>query len=377
MGKNRLTVRTGRSLLRDEKQAVHEFHQAVYQPGAQAVIFFCSSRYHTDILGEELAKRFDCPLIGCTSAGEISTMGYQEWGIVGASLSSEELRIHRHVLSPLDRFSPADALKMASAVRTDLSPAQSFDRDRLFGFILIDGLSLVEEAVVALLYSAFEGISIIGGSAGDDLEFRRTFVYDDGRFLSNAAVFSVFETTLPFLTFKTQHFQPTQTKIVVTGADPSRRLITEINGEPAAREYAGLLGLDQDRLSPAVFSENPLLLRIGGEWYVRSVAKVNSDSSLSLFSAIEEGLVLTVGKGVDIVRNLEHQLSEMERQMPGDRFFLLCDCILRKLEFKSRHVVGEINRLLGGINAVGFSTYGEQFNSIHVNQTLTGIVIGG
>jgi hypothetical protein len=27
-------------------------------------------------------------------------------------------------------------------------------------------------------------------------------------------------------------------------------------------------------------------------------------------------------------------------------------------------------------NAVGFSTYGEQFNGIHVNQTLTGVAIG-
>jgi len=26
---------------------------------------------------------------------------------------------------------------------------------------------------------------------------------------------------------------------------------------------------------------------------------------------------------------------------------------------------------------VGFSTYGEQFNSIHVNQTLTAIALGG
>jgi len=374
---NRLNVRTGRSLLKDEREAVREFLQAVQQPAAQAVIFFCSSRYNLNILGAELAKSFDCPLIGCTSAGEISTRGYQEWGIVGASLSSSQLRIHRNVISPLSRFSLTDAEKMAAAVRTNLSLVKGLDRKRMFGLILIDGLSLIEEAIITSLYSSFEGISIIGGSAGDDLEFRKTFVYDDGRFLSDAAIFSVFETTLPFLTFETQHFQPTETKIVITGADPARRIISEINGEPAAQEYARVLGLKENLLNPAVFSENPLLLRIGGEWYVRAIARVNDDGTLSLFSAIEEGLVLTIGKGVDIVRNLENHLSKLEEKVPGNRFFLLCDCILRKLEFKSRDVVGEINGLLGRINAVGFSTYGEQYNSIHVNQTLTGIVIGG
>jgi hypothetical protein len=377
MGKNRLSIRTGRSLSRDERKAVSEFQQAVQQPETEAVIFFCSSKYDLDVLGRELAKHFNCPLIGCTTAGEISTLGYQEGGIVGASLSSNELRVHRHILSPMSQFSLTEAEKMASAVRENLLLAKAFERGRMFGFILIDGLSMLEEEIIASLYTCFEGIPIIGGSAGDDLDFEKTCIYDDGQFKSDAAVFSVFETTLPFFTFKTQHFQPTDTKIVITGADPKRRILTEINGEPAAFEYARVLGLELDQLNPAVFSENPFLLKIGGEWYVRSVQKHNADNSLSMFSAIEEGLVLTIGKGIDIISNFMDQMTLFEKEIPQNRFFILCDCILRKLELNSRGVIGEMNRLLGDCSAIGFSTYGEQFNSIHVNQTLTGVVIGG
>ncbi|MGA3209592.1 MAG: FIST N-terminal domain-containing protein [Syntrophales bacterium] len=377
MVETRLTIKIGRSLLQDEKKAVSEFQLAVQQPETEAVIFFCSSKYNMDVLGRELAKHFDCPLIGCTTAGELSTFGFQEEGIVGASLSSKELRIHRYTITPLSRFSLSEAGKMASTIRTHLSLAEGFDRKRMFGFILIDGLSMLEETTIASLYTSCEGIPIIGGSAGDDLDLKKTYIYDNGQFISDAAVFAVFETTLPFMTFKTHHFQPTDTKIVVTGADPKRRIITEINGEPAALEYARVLGLEPDQLTPTVFSENPLLLRIGGEWYVRSVQKHNTDNSLTMFSAIEEGLVLTIGKGVDITQNFMDQMTLFEKEIPQNRFFILCDCILRKLEFNSRGIIGEMNRLLGGCSAIGFSTYGEQFNSIHVNQTLTGVVIGG
>ena len=119
------------------------------------------------------------------------------------------------------------------------------------------------------------------------------------------------------------------------------------------------------------------MLRIGGEWYVRSVQRRNDDNSLNMFSAIEEGLVLTIGKGVDIVKSFIDQLTLLDNEMPRNRFFILCDCILRKLELSESQMINDINSFLGGVNAIGFSTYGEQFNSIHVNQTLTGVVIGG
>jgi hypothetical protein len=377
MEETRLNVRMGRSLLKNEKEAVSEFFNAVQQPDMEAVIFFCSSRYDLVILGRELAGRFDCPLIGCTTAGEISTFGYQKGGIVGASLSSKELRVHRHSLSPLSEFSLSKAEKLASAIRKDLSFAKGFEKQKMFGFALIDGLSLLEEATIASLYTCFEGIPIIGGSAGDDLELEKTCIYDDGQFKTDAAVFSIFETTLPFLTFKTQHFHPTDLKIVITGAKPNRRIITEINGEPAATEYARVLGLELDQLNPTVFSENPLLLRIGGEWYVRAIQKLNADNSLRMFSAIEEGLVLTIGRGVDIIRNFMDQLTLIEKNISQNPFLILCDCILRRLELESHGITDEIDRLLKDCNAIGFSTYGEQFDSVHVNQTLTGVVIGG
>lgn len=376
MNRKRLSVKTGRSLLKSEKEAVRELHKAIYQADTKVVIFFCSSKYNLEKLGNELARQFDCKLIGCTTAGEISASGYQDGGIVGASLCSDEIEVHCNMITSLDEFSLSEAAKYASDTLAAFSPVKEFDTEKMFGFLMIDGLSMLEDIAIASLFTSFGGIPILGGSAGEDLSFEKTYIYDQGRFKTNAAMFAVFKTALPFKVFRIQHFQPTEIKAIVTGAEPKARIITEINGEPAAAEYARLIGAKTEDLGTMAFSEHPFMLKVGGEWYVRSIQKNNSDDSLSMFSAIEEGLVLTVGRGVDIVKNLKEQMAVLEENFSENRFYLLCDCILRKQELNALDLIGDINKLLQNMNNIGFSTYGEQYHSIHVNQTLTGLIIG-
>jgi hypothetical protein len=47
------------------------------------------------------------------------------------------------------------------------------------------------------------------------------------------------------------------------------------------------------------------------------------------------------------------------------------------LEFEQSGLAKPINQLMVDNNVMGFSTYGEQYDGIHVNQTFTGIAIGG
>jgi len=52
------------------------------------------------------------------------------------------------------------------------------------------------------------------------------------------------------------------------------------------------------------------------------------------------------------------------------------DCILRRLELEQKNLTEAAARVLQEVDFVGFSTYGEQVNGIHVNQTLTGVALG-
>ncbi len=297
--------------------------------------------------------------------------------MVGVSLSSRELKLHPHFISPLKKFGPAEVQDLAESIRGRAAFSDKMGKQKRLGFLIIDGMSMMEEQTIATLYSQLAEIPIIGGSAGDDLEFLTTKVYWDGKFVSDAAVFTILETTLPFYIFHTQHFKPTDKKLVITDADPSRRIVTEINAEPAAREYANILGLSITDLNPTVFSKYPVMMKIGDRWYVRSIQKANEDGSLSFYCAIDVGLVLTIGEGQDMARGLKGELNKIHQEVPNAGLILLCDCILRKLEIIEKGLMKDVNTLLNNLNLIGFSTYGEQFNSVHVNQTLTGVAIGG
>jgi len=373
---NKLKVKNGASFSKNEELAVQELYDQIYQPDAEVVIFFCSSNYDLDKLGKALKTRFLCPLIGCTTSGEINSSGYHEGSLVGASLAASELKVHPRYIFPLSKFSMAGAEAMAASLRKELQLSSDFNSEMMFGVFLVDGLSMLEERVISFIYSQFSGVPIIGGSAGDDIKFKSTEVYWDGHFVSDAAVFTIFETTLPFYIFKTQHFQPTGGKLVITEADPANRRVIEIDGEPAARKYAEILGLKIDKLTPMVFSNHPLMLKIGGEYYVRSIQKVNEDESLSFFCAIDNGLVLSVAEGIGLVDNLENQLLEVKKRIPNLKFILGCDCILRRLEIKEKKLIDNICQIIKDYPLIGFSTYGEQYNAVHVNQTLTGVAIG-
>ena len=44
------------------------------------------------------------------------------------------------------------------------------------------------------------------------------------------------------------------------------------------------------------------MVRLGGAEYVRSIQKANPDGSLSFYCAIDEGLVLTLSEGRDLLQ---------------------------------------------------------------------------
>jgi hypothetical protein len=374
IGPPRLSVRRSTSTASDPARAIGELRAGLEQPGTRAVLLFCSPSYDLARLGAAIRDAFPCPVVGCTSAGQLGPSGHQRGGIAGASLASDDLAVRSHLIAPLSECHER-AARVATEVRADLRRLP--DGRRAFGLILVDGLALAEERLAATLYQSLGDVPIAGGSAGDDLAFRRTSVYWDGAFLSGAASFTVFETSLPFSAFKLQHFRPTSRKLVTTAASPASRVVHELNGFPAATAYAEALGLEVEALDAGVFSRNPVMLRIGSEYYVRSIQRMEADGSLAFYCAIDEGLVLTVGEATDPLEALEQGLRRAARGVGTPSLVIGCDCVLRRLELEQRGIDGRAGEILAAHNVIGFSTYGEQLNAVHVNQTFTGIALGG
>ena len=363
----------GASTSTDPVRAVAELAAQTGSTDKDGLLFFCSPDVDLALLGRELARTFRCPTVGCTSSGHFGPAGFQRSGIIGVTFSGGGLRLRTYPVTPL-----AASVDQVSCIAEDIRARSDATPDlNRFGMLLVDGLSMAEERLVAALYQHVGNLPLIGGSAGDNLKFEHTYVYTDGLFLSDAAVFTLFETTHPVATIKAQHFAAGDTELVITRADPERRIIHEMNGEPAATAYAEAIDQRIEALTPAVFSRNPLVLQLGGDAYVRSIQKVNEDLSLSCYCAIDEGLVVSIGHVLDPLQTVADAMVELHRTVPDPALVLGCDCILRRLEFEQAAIDGDMSRLMAANRLFGFYTYGEQYNGLHVNQTLTAVAIGG
>lgn len=363
------------SVAADAHTAVRELAQGVNQTGMTVVIFFTSARFDLPVLGRSLQEAFDCPVIGCTSAGEfVSGMGYQKGSIVAASISSPELTVRPVLVEGIADFSGEQAARLAGELVAD--PREQGNAAGKFGLLMIDGLAGAEEQVIYSLQKAFGSIPVVGGSAGDDFNWRETFVYHEGTFHSGAALLTLFETSLPFAVLQTQHFMRSENRFEITSADPETRTVFTINNRPAATVYAEAVEVPENELTPARVSLHPLILWLGGQHYVRSIREALPDGSMTFNSAVEQGLVLYLGTSLDIVADLEHALDDSLVQVPYPKLLIGFECAHRRLEVEAQGLAERVRLVLDRMENIGFHTYGEQVDALHVNQTFTGVIIG-
>ena len=142
---------------------------------------------------------------------------------------------------------------------------------------------------------------------------------------------------------------------------------------PAADEYARLVGVPREALSPQVFAENPVLVRNSALYHVRAIQEVQEGGALSFLSAIDEGLLLTLGKGQEIVKTMAQELDLRDGRGRSPEFILGFDCVLRRIEIDHKQLTRQASEVLRDRKVLGFNTYGEQHCGVHVNQTFVGV----
>lgn len=364
-----LCITRGSSSLPDPADAVAELWDRVQQPNPVGAVIFCSPRYNLEEIANTLNAKFPCKVFGCTTAGEINENGYVDSTISGVCFGGDI------VLDVFD-IDLLDHLNIVTSVTNQVNRVlvEAYDRHS-FGFLLVDGLSCAEEHLAASIYQGIGHIPLIGGSAGDDYRMERTSVFVDGRFLSGHAVFACFSTVNRIMAIKFDHFHSTDHLMLVTGADPAKRIVYEFNMQPATKVYAQMLGIEVADLERKIGAEHPFVLDIAGYPYLRSIKSINPDGSISLFCGIEEGLVVSVAEGSDPLEAARHAFARVRQHLGEVAVTLACDCAHRRTEYMHRGILSEMGSLLSEFHATGLNTYGEQFNAVHINQTFTGVSI--
>lgn len=342
---------------------------AALGPHADLYAVFVAPGYDLGAVGEALKRHFGDRVIGCTSAGNIGADGYDPQGLCALALTGGGVEARTIIVGPLD-----DAPAAVDAASMELSAlrAQLDDREG-FAILLTDGLARNEDTLAASLMATLGDVSIIGGSAGDGLEFRETAVYHDGAFHPNHATVTLFRLDAPFRLLRMQHHEATGAVLVATDVDPEQRIVRAFNGRPAAQAYAEAIGVTPGLLTPATFARHPLLLIAAGSSWIRSIAEIGPDESFSMFARVDVGDVLRVGHSAGMVDKLESRLAAVEADLGSLSGMLVFDCILRRLESEEHGTSDRVGAVLARHGAVGFSTYGQQFNGMHMNQTLVAV----
>ncbi len=186
-----------------------------------------------------------------------------------------------------------------------------------------------EEAVISALYSALDDIPVVGGSAGDGMNFEKTWMIRDGDDFPRRRPAAAVSHRPAVRAVQVRLFR-------ADGAENGghrRRYRIAHRARTQRRTGGGRIcahqvGLVESSLDASSFASHPVLVGVGGQYYARSIQKVNADGSLSFFCAIDEGLVLTVAKSLDPYESTLATFERMEAELGAVSLYIGFDCVL-------------------------------------------------
>lgn len=345
---------------------------------SKLIIFFASSCYDFKKLSKEIQKAFiDSKIIGCTTTGELSSQGgFSDNSFVAVSLSGDiEVKT-----TFIDKITTVPILFRKNLIKDSqdlgINPNNKKSMENILAITLIDGLRMAEERVLSVINSIFHGeLNLIGGSAGDDLAFKQTYICVNGESYTDAAVVAFIKTNKKVKIYKENIFSSQGKKMVITKVDERTRTIKEIDGRPAVTRYAEILGVNKNDLQNHILS-NPIGRVIGDQTYITSIANLDGEN-INCYAQVFENVYVEVLKANDPLEVQKVSIDKIKNEYSSIDMLLCINCILRKLQFKNDGILDDVSNGLKRISEyTGFVSYGEQMGKIHMNQTLTMAVVG-
>ena len=364
-----MKVKTAYSIKEDVKEAVQDIQDQLHNHDTRFLLFFASPALDPQSISKEIQGGFSgIPTMGCSSSGEIVTGKMLDQSLVAMSFGPEiisdcKIEVAENLNSQSNQVDEAfqSFNRYFGTSSHDLPPGQ------FLGMLLVDGLSMQEEAVNDRI-GDLTNVTFVGGSAGDDLAFKQTYVYANGTTYTDAAAMVLIKSGTPFEFLKTQSFQATDKDVVVTRADESQRMVYEINHKPATEAYAEMTGVSEEQVQETFFS-HPVGLVFQDDFFVRSPQKTEG-KGIRFYCSIKEGMDLKILNSGNILKYTREALNRKMEEMGQVSAVVNFHCILRTLELKDKDQTEEYGKIFSSVPTVGFSTYGESYIG-HINQTAT------
>ncbi|MCC6557786.1 MAG: FIST C-terminal domain-containing protein [Polyangiaceae bacterium] len=368
---------SARSAERGSEGAARELCAGLAGADPRVVVFFAAVAHDGALLGRALEERFPgAVVVGSSTNGEFCDRGHGKGGAVAIAIPGDRVGACAAAMADagedVDRGVREAAARLSSRLGRDL---RELDPARWAGVALLEGARGREERINEALGDVAPFLPFVGGSAGDDITFSGTWTWADGALAKEGTALLVAEMRVPFRAFKTCHFEATDRAVTVTRSAPARRLILELDGEPAADRYAREIGVAPADLATHHFMKNPLGLMIDGEPWLRSAVRREGDA-LFCACAVVEGARLHFMRPIDMVEDARAKLARAREALGGEAHgALLWNCAYRMLEAELGGLEAPYHAVLSSMVHAGCHSNGESYLG-HINQTLTGLIFG-
>ncbi len=365
---------TGFSMKDDSFEAGHDAAtDAVRRLGRKphVLLVFSAMRYdHRSLLKGIAAVVPATPLVGGTTAGEISMEGATTQSVVVMALASDRFRFYTGVGRSLSRNERQSVGEMLDQMFSGDPPA---DAQTLLVFpdgMGGDGLRLMD-GLHERLGGKFE---IVGGYPGDDERFKQTYQYHDGQVYQDAiaGLLICHDEGLSTGIGVRSGFESIGNSFVCTSAEGN--VVREFDHVRSLDLYREFLGEERSARLPGAFMEYPFGLIDEGvssgkttHFQLRCGVRANEeDGSIFLAASIPEGseVTLTTGSRGDVIRGAHEAARQALKSLGGAKpeAIIMFSCVGRKMVL-GRRVQEEVNAVRECIGRdvpiVGFYTYGE------------------
>ena len=247
-----------------------------------------------------------------------------------------------------------------------------------FALTFINGLCNAEESTLALLNAVIgdDDFVIVGGSAGDDLQFKQTYVTYNGKVVSRGAAVLFVKTKKRFVIKRENIFESSGKKIRLSDVNIETRTVNSINRQNPRSMYAKALGISESSVDKAALS-HPMGRVYGDAIFISSIANFNPNGSMGMYCRVLPNSEVDLLNPLDAVAIANKTGTEIKQEISNPGCVILINCILRTIGFEQQNLTAKISDTWKKYFPAfcGFSSYGEQKDHLNFNQTLVALVI--
>ena len=374
------------------------------------IIGFISDNKRIKNVGDQLKKQFgDAEIILSTSAGELcndfcketkglyiehSEKNFRDGNVVLQFFSSEMIdivQIETVNLHCNDIKSGKVQLTLEqrlSKIQSELGKIQlkipGATTENTFSYLLIDGSSASESFLMEAIYESEKfPFLFVGGSSGSlelnnrevGLNMSNTKLYYNGKEYESSALmaFIKLHSSYRYGIFKSHNYKPVNASFNIMNASLETRTITSVHSN---NQETGLVDAVAEHFKMSSsevlkkLANYTFAIKIGEEYFIRSVASFNDDGSVTFFCDIAPGDTLYLMEKNDFVQQTKQDYEKYSRNKNKPIGAIFNDCILRRYvnagELSKMKIFDDLK------NITGFSTFGE-ICGVNINQTLLSI----